>query len=126
MKAAFEKMQYLTQSVAEKDDHDSVEVSVKVIRDIAIALSQADTDQRVRESLEIDIIELQTQRDILVRTQDSLYAELKTYKTELRHTQAKLNHLYRAASKMREALLDYSRNITSTDQERITDPGDAA
>ena len=123
MKEAIEKMRYLLQSVVEKDDHESVEVSVKVIRELAEALAEGDTHQRVRESLEHDVVELQVQRDILVRTQDSLYAELKTYKTELRHTQGKLNHLYRAAGKMREALADYTKHESG---ERITDPGDAA
>jgi chromosome segregation ATPase len=99
---------------------------VKVIREIAEALAQVDTDRRVRESLEEDLIELQTQRGILVRTQDSLYAELKTYKTELRHAQGKLQSLYRAAGRMREALADYTKNIALSDSERITDLGNGA
>jgi len=126
MKEAVEKMRCLVHSLSDKEDHESVEVSVRVIREIHDALRQADTNQRVCESLEHDLIELQTQRGILVRTQDSLYAELKTYKTELRHTQGKLNMLYRAANRMREALADYTKHVTTSDAERILEMGDGA
>jgi len=125
MKEAIDKMRYLLQSLADKEGHESVEVAVRVIRELGEALSEADTDRRVRESLEIDLIELQTQRSVLMRTQDGLYDELNTYKRELRLAQAKLNALYRAAGKMRDALADYTRNAP-VQGERITEPGDAA
>lgn len=121
MKEAAEKMRCLVHSLTEKEDHEAIEVSVRVIREMAEAFAQADADRRARVSLEDDILELQTQRNILLRTQDSMSAELKTYRVALRHAQGKLQSLYRAAGRMREALLDYTTNISLSDAERFAE-----
>jgi hypothetical protein len=121
MSETMEKMGRLVHSLTDKEDHEAVEVSVKVIREMAEALSAADMDRRARMTLEDDIVELQTQRNILLRTQDSLHGELKTYRVALRHAQGKLQSLYRAAGRMREALLDYTTNISLSDAERVAE-----
>lgn len=122
MTDAVNKMKQLAYSVADKGDHEAVEVSVKVIREMAEAMSELDVDRRVRESLEHDVIELQTQRDILTKANDSLHDELKVRSGEVSEARKNLGALWGAFDRMREAICGQVKRLHNG--ERITDHGD--
>jgi chromosome segregation ATPase len=106
---AIEKIQRLAHTLADMDEHESVDVHVKVIREIAEAMSQLDTERRARLSLEEDLVELQAQRDILHKAMDTLYEKLKASTAEVKHLQAKVDSVYHALDEMRDRWLAWEQ-----------------
>jgi predicted nuclease with TOPRIM domain len=99
---AVEKVWRLAHTLVDMDEHESVSVHVKVIREIAEAMSQLDTERRARQSLEEDLVELQTQRTILSKTNEAL-------NTEVKHLHEKIDSIYLAVDDMRDRWLRWEQ-----------------